>query len=805
MKVSRRDFIKAGVTGSAAIGLSGPMISSKWFQPTSASVQVEESEKFTYHTPNCGGRCAFKCSVQDEKLALIQPNVWPDEQFTLVCLKGLSEVERVYSPDRIQAPLKRVGERGKGEFVTISWDEALTTIADKLQGLKDDHGGESILISKSSGVEHSYEFLHNLLGITNAGWPGIDIGYANGLLETIGGYSFGVEFNEIYAPTQNEITDWVNSKTIIMISCNLVETNITDSKFFFNAMDAGAKIVVIDPTYSTTASKANQWISIEPGTDSALMLGMVSIILDNDWYDKDYLIKNTSSPFLIRVDNGQFLRLNGDENDDVETNPNLIWDENSNSVKPFNDDGVKPVLDGEFTVDGIKVKTVFTTLKENQKQYTLEWAAKKTDIDEDIILQLTEDYVKRGPAVITWGFGGGDKLTNADILGHVAALLGALTGNIGITGGSVGSVSHHFAVNFAAQNPWPFPEEFQGLYLDQSEMPIHDLREKENPVKAVINIGNTLQQHWANFNKTKEWLDTLDFIITIDPFHNSSANYSDIVLPATTAFESEYDIVNMQINRNHVLLSEKVIEPLHDSKSDFQIEKELLAKFDLDKYHPETPEEWIENRLDSDDPALEGINVKSLKENDYIMRLNAPEGPYRSHEDKNSFKDHKYNTPTSKIEIYHERLLEDGQALPNYENPDEVYADNPLREKFPLQFSQAHTRYVVHSQFANSRWINEIRGGPKLDINPIDAKERGLKNGDEVEVFNDRGSFQAECKFTEAQRPGQVRMPEGWWTEHMIDGNLQNVTNEALNKRQYKFYPGPVIAYNDTLVEVKKK
>src|SRR5690625_946622 len=523
MTISRRDFIKAGVAGSVAtLGLSSPKIVDNWFQPASAKEkETEEKIKFTYHTPNCGGRCALECTVRNGKLSLIEPNTWPDEQFSTICLRGLSEVVRVYSPDRIQTPLKRIGDRGKGEFISISWDEALKTIADKLKRLIDKYGGESVLISKSSGVEHSYEFLHHLLGITNAGWPGIDIGYANGIYECIGGHTFG--------PTQNEITDWVNSSTIIMLSCNLFEKNITDTKHFLNAKEAGAKIIVIDPNYTSTASKSDQWIPIRTGTDPALLLAMITIILENNWYNEDYLIKNTSAPFLVREDNGKLLRLNNNDNEDPGKNPYLIWDEKDELAKPYNDDKIKPVLEGNFTVDGIKVKTVFSLLKENQEQYTLEWAAEKTQIDEKTIYQLTKDYATRGPAVLCWGFGGGDKLTNADIVGHAGAVLGALTGNLGRIGGSVGAISHHYAVWNADLNSWPIPEEFQGYDLNQQEMPIHDLREKDNPIKAVINIGNTFQQHFANLCKNEEWLDSLDIIVTIDPIHCRIADYDDIV------------------------------------------------------------------------------------------------------------------------------------------------------------------------------------------------------------------------------------------------------------------------------------
>lgn len=795
MKISRRNFIKAGVAGSTALGLSSPMISKKWFQPASADSVQDEKIKYTYHPPNCGGRCAFKCTVRDGKLSLIEPNTWADERFSTICLKGFSEVERVYSPDRIQTPMKRVGERGEGKFVPISWDEALTTIGDNVKDIRNEHGEDSILISLSSGIEYPYDLLAALLKTQYVCEHGIDMGMANGFEECIGGQN--------YAYMQNEITDWVNSNLVIILGSNILETTITDSKFFYEAQDAGTKIVTIDPNYTTTVSKSDQWISIKPGTDLALLLSMVNIILENEWYDKDYLLKNTTIPFLVREDNGKLLRLNEDGGEDVEENPFLIWDEKSDSAKPFNEKGVKPALKGAFTVDGVEVKTAFTTLEESQKDYTASWASEITEIDEDVIIQLTKEYATGGPAVFGWGFGPVDKLANSDVIGHTGAILGSLTGNIGRVGGSVGTVTHHASSWGATLNGWTLPDEYEivSAYAffsaDALEMPTQDMREKENAVKAVINIGNTFQQHFANMNKTEQWIDELDFVVSIDAYHCPSVDYADIVLPASTPFESEYDIINMQINRSHVLLSERVIEPLFESKSDFQIEKELLAQFGLDKYHPETPEELIAAKLDSDDPALEGINVDTLKENNFIMRLNVPEEPYRG------FMDHVFDTPTTKIELYHESMLEYDQELPNFDAPAEIH-DEELLKKYPLQFSQARSRYHVHSQFTNVEWLSELDGGPQLEINPKDAEPRGLKNGDVIEAFNDRGSFQTTVKLTEAQRPGQVRMHEGWWTKHMIDGNLQNVTNDKFHERQYKLRYGPVIPFCDTLIEVKK-
>ncbi|WNS75960.1 molybdopterin-dependent oxidoreductase [Bacillus sp. DTU_2020_1000418_1_SI_GHA_SEK_038] len=786
MNISRRNFIKAGVAGSTTLGLSGMFTSRKWFQSAAAENAPNEVTRFTYHTTNCGGRCAFKCTVRDGKFVKIVPNNWTDTRFSTVCLKGLSEIERIYSPDRLKTPLKRVGKRGEGKFVAISWDEALTEIHKKLSNSVNKYGSKSILFSASSGIEYTYQPLVTLLGAQYVCEAGIDVGLANGLEECIGGQAYGY--------VQNETSDWVNSKTIIFLGCNILETTLTDSKFFYAAKNAGAKIITIDPNYSTTASKSDQWISIRPGTDGDLLLGMVTLILEKNWYDAEYLTKNTSSPFLVREDNKQLLRVDQSKEGNEE-NPFYVWDENSNSLMPYNAKGVKPQLEGEFTVDGVKVKTVFTALKENQKPYTLSWTSQKTEIEEVVIYELTKRYATAGPAVLGWGFGGIDKWTNADVAGHAGAILGALTGNIGRAGGAVGNALYHGTSWSAALNSWELPPQFAQTPL---EMTTQDMRIKENSVRVVINLGNTLQQHFANLSKTEEWINSLDFLVTIDPFHNPSVNYSDIVLPASTAFESEYDIINMQVNRSHVLLSQRVIKPLHESKSDFQIEKEIAARFGLDHHLPKTPEDLQRHRLNSGDPRLEGITIEALRENNFIMRLKVPNEPYRG------FTDQKYLTPSTKLEIYHEKMAQFDQALPNSDLPSEANENSSLAKKYPLQFSQAHTRYRVHSQFTNSRWINQIDPGPKLEINSKDAESRKLKTGDLVEIFNDRGSFQAKCKITEYLRPGQVRLHEGWWTEHMKAGNLQNVTNDTLNERQYLLRYGPVIPYNDTLVEVKK-
>lgn len=784
MKVSRRNFIKASTVGAATLTLAGGLFSAdKWLRPVDAASDSQEKTAFTFHPPDCGGRCSHKCTVREGRMVKIEPNDWTDNRYSLICLKGLSEVEHVYSTERLQTPLKRVGKRGENKFVPISWDEALTTIADKLKKLQSQYGGKSILFGSSWGVDYSMPFIPSLLGAQVDGGNGIDIGIANGLEDTTGDFFYGAMYNDI--------KDWVNAKTIVLLGINILETTLTDSQFFFDAKDAGAQIICVDPSYTTTVAKSDQWMRIKPGTDGALLLAMINLVLENKWYKEDYLQKNTAAPFLIRLDNQKLLRQNNSE-DKADKNPYMVWDEISNSLKPYNTPGIRPKCEGEFEVNGVRVKTVLTKLKEHQKQFTAQWAAQITDIPEQNIIDLTRRYALNGPAVLGWGWGGPDKWTNSDVTGHAGGILAVLTGNIGVKGGGVGCpIGHYITWGWdAALGSWTLPTEFKATPL---EMPVADMRYKSNSVKALINHGNYLQQHFANLNKTVEWLDTLELVVTIAPYHNTSVDLADIVLPACTSYETEYAYNNLTIQREHVLLQQKVIDPLHESKSDFQIEKELAAKLGFGQYLPKTKEDYLRAVLDTKDPRLSGITLETLTANNCVMRMKVPTEPYVGHLDQ------VYDTPSGKLELYHENMIEFDQALPKFEVPTE--AGN---NKYPLQMSQAHTKYRVHSQFVEARWINQLDPEPRVEMNPSDAQSRGLSNGDMVEVLNDRGSFKARCKFTEALRPGVIRQYEGWWTKHMAAGNLQNVTNDSHNPRGYKRRYGPVIPYNDTYVEVKK-
>lgn len=161
------------------------------------------------------------------------------------------------------------------------------------------------------------------------------------------------------------------------------------------------------------------------------------------------------------------------------------------------------------------------------------------------------------------------------------------------------------------------------------------------------------------------------------------------------------------------------------------------------------------------------------------------------------------HTASGKAQPYYEELLGFGQAFPAWEAPQEAYADNPLREKYPLQFGQSRSRFRVHSAYSGAQWIQQLYE-PHIELNPVDAESRGLKAGDKVEAFNDRGSFVTKLLINPSIRPGSAYMAESSYRQYLDGTLMQAVSNDNVNERGRVQLMGPQIPYNDTLIEVKK-
>lgn len=781
--LTRRSFLKATGAAAGALGLAGAagmVKADTWLAPTQAHAEAGgENVVYTLHQFMCTGRCSLKCTIRDGRLAMIEPNDTVEKYYRHCCLKGISEIEHVYSSERLQQPMRRVGDRGANEFEAITWDEALDTIGEELKKVWDKYGHEAVYVSASN--EPRFGQLAPLLGAATGVEPGIDRGVGNGSAPAING--------DVFGGGTAESRDWVNSKTLIIAGTNVLESSMMQANAFLDAKEAGCDIVVLDPHFSTTAGKASQWVPIKPGTDPAFYLGMITYILENGLYDEEYMRAHTSFPFLVNKATGVLLR-----SDPTDEGSFMVWDAAASSAAPHAEAGERAALEGEFVIDGANYTTTLELLKANQAQYTTAWAADMTGIDQTVIEELSRKYACNGPAYLVLGQGGSDKYSNPDIAGHACMVLTALTSNIGKPGAGIGHCigGAGWAVDIPA---WPLPEQFVSplLPVRSDRFPV-----QKNDVHAVISLGNTFQQYWANSNSIADWIKGLDFILHVGMYYEDSVRFADIVLPVCSKFEDTVEHSIVRSDYNHVNLQTKCIDPLFESKPDFDVMRLIAQSVGLEQHLPTNAEDMVRWQIEnSEDLKAQGITFDSLVENHGSIKMAAADEPRRSYADRT------FPTPTGKMEVYYEAVLPSGQAWPSWEDNDEVFDGNPLLEKYPLQFTQIRTRFSNHSHFKAASWLQQFTGS-FLELNPVDMESRGLQNGDVVEGFNDRGSFKCRVHANNAVRPGTARTFEAGWSKHMIEGNTQNVTNDHVNPRDEYLPTGAPIPFNDTLIEVKK-
>lgn len=793
LAVTRRSFLKGAGATAGALGLAGAAgmtVTSDWLAPMVANAEPEERVAYTYHQRHCQGCCMLKCTTRDGRLCLVEPNDAAREDQRKICLKGISEIQHVYSAERIQTPLKRVGERGEGKFAAITWDEAMEIFRDGITGIWDKYGKEAVFYG--APVECEATEMANLLCATKEKWHGIDIGYGNGFGPVCHAPGDGNAINGV-----NELRDWKNARNIFIVGCNFTESTQTQCSPFFDAQEAGVYTVAIDPNFSTTASKCDEWVPINPAADAALYLGMISCVLENKWYDEDFMREHTGFPFLVSRESGVILRDHEvqDPQETGEENPFFVWDEKTRSVKPYNQEGVQPALEGTFEVDGETYVTEFTLLRENQDAYDLAWAAQKTGISEEKLYELTERYAQGGPAILVVGVGGNDKFCNSDVAGHSAGVLVALTGNMGKPGTGLGAplYGRHYAAGMAA---WPLPEDMKATPL---EVPVFEMPYLDTHVKAFVSFGDQFFLHYADFNSTEKWIKNLEFIVYADLVHTPCVDYADLVLPVATRFEGEEEINGLRSINNHVALRGKVLDPLFDSKTDFAIELEMARALGLDHLLPKSASEKARYEFEHapESPLLEGFSFDDIVANQNVMpysNIDKPNSPYDGCQ---------FPTASGRLEPYTEGLREFHQALPNWEEAQEVNDENPSRADYPLWFCQTRTRFHTHDQFCDSTWIRELFQS-YAEMNPADLEARGIVDGDTAVIYNGRGEFSCPVRASNSVKPGSVRFYEGEWPKYLDGGNFQSVTNPTVIERGKSLPNGPVMPFNDTLVEVKK-
>lgn len=757
MGLSRRTFLAwSGFLGGAALvapklGLSGGLV------PT-AEAAGEEAKETAYYTAcarNCGSKCILKAYVKDGVITRMgSDDAAPDDPNNpqlRACLRGYAYRSRVYSPNRLKYPMKRVGKRGEGKFERISWEEAFTLYASWLQEIKEQYGPASLFTMDGSGsigltLHNTWRqlgprFLRMFGGCTEQ-----ILSYSSGATGVAAPYTLGSTSN-------NSAPSFRDSKVMLMWGWNPAEggTGTNTTYFLRQAKERGCKCYVIDPRYTdTAASFADVWVPLKPGTDVALMSAMAHVIITEKLQDQAFLEQHTEG-----------------------------WQEWFDYILG--------------TTDG--------TAK------SPEWAEPITGVEANLIRQMARDYASVKPAALIMGLGP-QRTAYGEQVARCGPSLAALTGNIGIQGGYAGLMNWMLAFPGSGVGGLPMPANPVNSKVPCNQWPDLFLKGKSGGYPADIHMavvtgGNHLNQG-GNLNKaiTAMQAESLKYVVVHEQFMTPTAKFADLLLPTNSLFE-RIDIGNAN---GACVFMPKIIDSLFESKSDWDIFTEVAKRlgFEQEWTGGKTEEQWLQELAAKSKLLPDWESFKKQQ----IVRLDMSK-PIVGYKDQVEGKA-KFATPSGKLEISSPRLKEANNPkmppiptfLADWESPLD-----PLIETYPLQLISPHNKRRVHSTFDNIAILREVEPHA-LWINPVDATARGIQNDDPIRIFNDRGEIHITAWVTERIRPGTVALPQGVWHNPKEPGKAGSIdtagcANVVTNDRPTPF--AGATAQHTALVQVAKR
>ncbi len=766
ISTERRQFLKGTAVGGVALAASSVQIPiAKAQTPSTQSMQSEEKLVWSACTVNCHSRCPLRMHVQDGVIKYVETDnlgddVYGDFHQVRACARGRSMRRRVYNPDRLKYPMKRVGKRGEGKFKRISWDEAFEEIASNLKRIIAQYGNESLYLPFTTGT----------IGATVAASYPPPRSISNRFMNSIGGclgshgtYSYAQIFEAIPymygSNAANSPTDIENSKLVVYFGNNPAETRMSGGGVTYLYQQAQersqAKTIMIDPRYNDTIAGRGEWVPIRPGTDAALVEGMAYVMITENLVDQAFL-----DTYCIG------------------------YDEKTLPESAPKNGHYKAYILGEG---------------DDKTAKTPEWAEKITGIPQARIIELAREIATTKPAYICQGWGP-QRHANGEQAARAIAMLACLTGNVGISGGNSGSREGFYTIPFvrlpAGKNPieakipifmWT-DAVTRGSEMTALKDGLKGAEKLNQNIKFIMNYaGNCIINQHSDINRTHEILQDeskLEMLVVIDNHMTSTAKYADILLPdCTTSEQADFCMDGSAGNMGYVIFADKAIEPQFECKPIYEIYAGIAEKMGVKEAFTEgrTQEEWLRHlyaQTQEKNPFFQEISFEEFRERG-IIKQKDPAGHMVAYK---AFRQdpvaNPLNTPSGKIEIYSERLAKIAATWELAEDdiisPLPIYArqfegwDDPKREQFPLQLVGFHYKSRVHSTYGNVDVLQQA-SLQSVWINPLDAEKRGIKNGDMVRIFNDRGETRVMANVTPRIMPGVTAMGEGAW--YTPDGN----------------------------------
>jgi len=677
-----------------------------------------------------------------------------------LCPKAYASVQWLYSPQRLKYPLKRVGEKGEGKFERVTWDEALNIIAVKLQEQKEKYGPESLAVLSPQHRTYKDYFIRFLTvhGSPNYGHSGI--------CAMQRAFSFAYTMG-----TPMASADYEHADLIIVWTANPVYagTPMGTIKRILDAKERGAKLIVIKPEMQPDAAKADMWVPIRPGTNAALALAMLNVIINENLYDAEFVSQ---------------------------------WCYGFDKLVP------------------------------HIQKYTPEWAEPITGLPAYQIREVARLYGKAKSACILAGNAFDQNIDSNNAVRAVAILI-AISGNLDRPGGNIvpmGSTMpllksikpwERYTKDLIDKLVGPeMPTCFQPFIEGASSAYYHCLNsvltEEPYPIKAIIAPGTQPAVITRNSKMVVEALKKLEFLVVIDVMQNSSMPWADIVIPVTTMYECDHPFEAPPMGMGHwIMARNKVIEPLGDYKSDYQFWLDLAVKmgYEKDFWHGSI-EECMNYQLENF-----GMTIDELRTHPTGIMYQPKPMVYEKYNEIFAATSSRISKapylPQGKVAIYNTTFEEQGvNPLPEWVEPPESPTGTPeLLAKYPLVFFDTHTSDVYnHGWLRNIPYLRESQPDPWIHIHPDTAKARGVGDGDWVIVESPHGWIKVKALYFPGIRPDTIMGLHGWWQGcdelglpgyPLLDGGAN--VNILYNTDPKKAFDPLVTAMpKQTLVEVRK-
>ena len=677
---------------------------------------------------DCPDTCAMLVTVDDGVAVKVEGA--KDHPFTqgTLCNKVSRYLERTYSRDRLLHPQKRIGAKGEGRFARISWDEALGTIAARFGEISASPDGPQAILPYDYAGTMGYVQWKSM-GKRFFHRLGASL-LERGICSSAGKEGMRLTLGGSVGMDPERFEE---AKLILIWGSNPIVSNLHLWTRVQEAKRRGAKVIAIDPYRSLTAEKCNGHLAPLPGTDAVLALGMMNVIIAEGLHDRDYVNCHTLG---------------------------------------------------------------FGELAERVRDYPPQTVAAITGLPVDRIVGLAREYAATRPAAIRLNYGMQRYAGGASAVRTITCLP-ALTGAWrDPAGGILLSTGGWVNMNTAAlerpdllklsANPRPRSINMSAIgdaLLDAKSPPVRALYVyNSNPVAVAPDSRRVI----AGF--AREDL----FCVVHDIFQTDTADYADIVLPATTQLE-QWD-VHTAYGHLYVLGNTPAIAPLGEALPNSEVFRRLAARMGFDEpCFRDSDEDICRQAIESKHARMQGITWEGLKAKGFV-RLNVPEAFA-------PFAQGGFPTPSGKCEFYSETARKMGlDPLPTWVPPRESVQSAPaLAQRYPLAMISPPARNFLNSSFANLAFALESEQTPHLDIHPDDAAARGVRDGDRVRIFNGRGEFRAAARVSDRARPGVVVALSVWWKKLSPDGrNANEVTSQALTDM------GGGATFYDCLVDVAR-